>query len=202
MLNDAVFVCTLTKKIYDINGDFFGVDKGALFLAKNNIEMEVAIGDFDSIEEFEFNLIKRYAKKIIKLNKNKDVSDSQAAIDIAVKMKYKNGVIIGGTGKRFDHTYVNLINLYREDINLSMIDDNNLIYTLNEGKHKIDKNSYSYISIFAENKAEVSISNVLYPLKNYEIKKDNLIGLSNEIIEDHAELTIHKGKVLIILSND
>ena len=116
---------------YKINKDDFknsyviGVDKGALFLHRNNIKMDLALGDFDSITEKEFELIKKDTK-IIKLNKIKDDSDTEHALNLV--KNYDEIVILGGIqGKRIEHFYAIL--LYLElNKNIIIKDNNSLIY--------------------------------------------------------------------------
>ncbi|MFV0479076.1 MAG: thiamine diphosphokinase, partial [Anaerorhabdus sp.] len=64
MLKRVVIVCTLAEEMPDLSGDFYGVDKGALYLAKQGIKMKVAIGDFDSIQPNDLEKIKQYAQEI------------------------------------------------------------------------------------------------------------------------------------------
>ena len=59
-----------------------GVDNGALILANNKIEMDLALGDFDTAKEENLNLIMKYSKKIKKLNPIKDDTDTFDALDI------------------------------------------------------------------------------------------------------------------------
>ncbi len=202
MLKTAIFVCNLNQSIQEYNGDYFGVDKGALYLAKKKIKMKVAIGDFDSVSKDEKSLIESYAENIVNLNPIKDVSDSHAAILQAKEMGYKNGILLGSLGRRMDHTYVNLMLLFQEEMELVILDEYNKIYSKDVGNHKIDKEEYTYFSLFAYDDAIVSLSGVKYPLDKYKLNKKNLIGLSNEILKEEATLQILKGKVLVIQSKD
>ena len=54
------------KNDFDI---VIGADSGALLAVKNNIILDIAIGDFDSVNNEEFELIKKNSKEIRKLNR-------------------------------------------------------------------------------------------------------------------------------------
>lgn len=197
-----MIVCTLAEEMPDLSGDFYGVDKGALYLAKQGIKMKVAIGDFDSIQPNDLEKIKQYAQEIIQLNPEKDQSDSQVAIELASQRGYTHGLILGGLGRRFDHSYVNLQLLLQSDISLTLQDQNNKIVALPEGKHTLKRDNYRYLSVFSQGDGIISINGVKYPLENYAMKKNNLIGLSNEIIESEAHLELKNCSFLIIQSKD
>lgn len=201
MLKPAIFVCTLKSDIPLKEGDFFGVDRGAFFLAKKGIKMKVAMGDFDSVTEEEKELIKNYADRIIELNPIKNKSDTQEAIELAESMGYTKGILIGAIGKRMDHSYVNFRLMNQSSMQIEILDEYNKMYILEEGVHSILKSGYPYLSLFSKN-AEVSLAKVKYPLEHYQLNEKDLIGLSNEILDQEAILEIMNGKVLIIQSKD
>ena len=68
------------NKEYLKDAQIIGVDRGALNAINNGIRLDISIGDFDSVSENEFNLIKTNSNKIIKLNKIKDETDTNEAI--------------------------------------------------------------------------------------------------------------------------
>ena len=55
-----------------------GVDRGALIAYQNNIYVNLAIGDFDSVTKDELILIQEKSK-VIKLNPIKDLTDTAEA---------------------------------------------------------------------------------------------------------------------------
>ncbi|NLC96934.1 MAG: thiamine diphosphokinase [Erysipelotrichaceae bacterium] len=202
MLKPVVLACKLTDVIPNIDCDFIGVDKGALFLANNGIMMERAIGDFDSISEKEIELIDKKTYKLIKLDKEKDISDSEAAVNLAIELGYEEIIILGGLGKRQDHTYVNMKLLLKFDGQISIMDKHNYIRILKRGSFDLLKHGYKYISFFAIKDSVISLENMKYSLSNKVLKEDDLIGLSNEIVGEIGKLIIHQGTILCIQSND
>ncbi len=202
MLKRAILCCTLTKNIPRIEGDFFGVDRGAFFLASQKIRMKVALGDFDSVQVDELENIKLMADQLIQLNPKKDESDSQVAIRLANEWGYQEIILIGALGKRMDHTYVNLQMMNQTKVPLIIIDENNCLFIVGEESRTILKKEYCYLSVFAMEDAIITLTGVGYPLENYKLTRENLIGLSNEIQEESCHLTVHQGKILVIQSKD
>lgn len=200
--NKVILACKLTDNIPVIDADYIGVDKGALFLAKNKIMMERAIGDFDSVEESDLKLIDKYCYKLIKLNPIKDLSDSEAAINLAKELGYEEIILLGGLGKRQDHSYVNLKLLIKEEGRLSIIDTKNYLRIFKKGNYTIKKHGYKYISFFSIKDSVITIEKMKYPVLNRVFKEDDLFGLSNEILDEDGNLIVHQGVILCIQSND
>ena len=68
------------SNIKDLSSSFVvGVDKGAFIALKKGIKLDLAIGDFDSVNEEEFACLFGSVDNIVKLNPIKDVTDTYEA---------------------------------------------------------------------------------------------------------------------------
>lgn len=176
-----------------------GIDNGALILANNKIEMDLALGDFDTAKEENLNLIMKYSKKIKKLNPIKDDTDTFDALDI-VYGKYDEILVLGGIqGKRVEHLISNIYALKKYK-GLKLIDDYSLIEIIDKDK-EFKKDEYKYISFFSLKDSIVSLKGFKYNLDNYNLKVFDPLCISNEIVDDVAYLTLD-GEVLCIKSMD
>ena len=194
----ALLVASMAKHIPNDNFDFVvGVDRGALICVLYGLDIDLAIGDFDSVTKEELELIESYSKKIVMLDVVKDVTDSQAAM--AYVESFDEVILCGGLGGRIDHQLIN-IGLAKMDTRLKLWDENHLIYAV-VGDKTIKKAGYRYLSLFACEPSVVNLRGVKYPLNNRSINEEDLYLVSNEIIEEEAYLSV-EGKVLIIQSND
>ena len=182
--------------------NYIGVDKGALTLARNGKRMLLAIGDFDSVEESDLAYIKEYSDTLIQLNPIKDDTDSEAAVMYAIQNGYQKIHLYGGLGGRLDHAMINLRLVSRFPETVYLYDQNNLIYSLAEGVHSIDKRDYTYISFFTEDEATISLEGFKYPLDKQQLTNKDTYTTSNEILEDKGIITVHAGKVTVIQSKD
>lgn len=189
----------LTPQQLTLPGDWVGVDRGAFLLAQQNWHMRFAIGDFDSVNQVEFETIQLHAHQIIQLNADKDDSDFEAALSHLDD--YDRIVVLGHWGDRFDHAYVNL-QLLKRDPRIVFIDAHNQVQRVDEGEHIIHKNHYTYLSLFPLSEAMVSLSEVKYPLDKRSLNMKDLYTLSNEFKSDSCKLTVHQGQLLVILSKD
>ncbi|VEU81167.1 thiamine diphosphokinase [Haploplasma axanthum] len=177
------------------NDDFIIAVDGAFdSLIKQKVRVNLVVGDLDSISDTK--LLKKY--DVLKLNKEKDDTDTKVAIKEAYK-RSKTVILVGGIqGRRIEHFLAN-INLLDEHNNLMIVDQNSKIYLLEKGKHMINKNGY--VSFFAyEDKTIITLEGFKYPLKNYELTKHDSLCISNEVIRLYGEIEISMGRVLVIES--
>lgn len=195
----------ILANISNINKEFLedsyiiGVDKGAYIAAINNIEMDIAIGDFDSIQPEMMTTIEKYSKKIIKLNSIKDFTDTNEALGLCDSND--DIYILGGIqGKRIEHFYANIIEL-KNNSNLKMIDDYSLIET--KSQSFIPRSDYKYISFFSiENESIISLRGFSYNLNDYLLKENDPLCISNEINSLNPYVEIKKGRLLVIYTKE
>ncbi|MBR3312276.1 MAG: thiamine diphosphokinase [Solobacterium sp.] len=199
---EAVIILDERIPEYTEDSDLFGVEKGALFLARSGMWMKYAVGDFDSVSEDSVKLIRESCEEMIRLNPIKDDSDSEAAVIFALKKGYKKIRMSGTFAGRADHTYVNLFLTYRYPGILTVEDAQNRVYSLTEGIYEMKPDGFPYISFFAPEKADISLKGFFYELERCTISTEDLFTLSNEITENPACLTVHAGKVIVIQSSD
>ena len=185
------------NKEYLNNAFIIGVDRGALNAINQGINLDISIGDFDSVNENEFELIKNNSKKIIKLNRIKDETDTLEAINLV--KDYDEIIILGGIkGKRIEHFYSNLILLNNYN-NIKMIDDNSLIEIKKESFKPYT--NYQFVSFFSlDDNTILSLDGFKYNLSKYNLKRNDPLCISNEII-NNPYVTL-EGKIMVIYTNE
>ncbi|MGL4949785.1 MAG: thiamine diphosphokinase [Anaeroplasmataceae bacterium] len=189
----------LTK--YDFKNSFvIGVDRGSLILTNNNINIDIAVGDFDSVNETELIKIKSFAKKFIQLDPIKDVSDTYYALDLAYNISSDVTILGGITGNRIEHLFANMI-LFTKYPKLVIEDNYSNIYLISKTEDYIYKENYKFISFFAINDSVISLKKFKYELEHYNLKVFDPLCLSNEY-NINSKLTLHKGLLIAILSKD
>lgn len=171
------------------HGYVIAVDKGVQHCIDNNIDINLAIGDFDSYDESKVK-----AKKIV-LNPVKDETDMYVAINEAIKMQPEKIYVYGASNGRLDHYLANINMLGMYDIEL--IDSVNRVYVT--GKSFTTSTS-KYISFFKfDGNPIITLKGFKYPLEGYELKNKDNLCVSNEVIRK-GEVEITNGRVLVIES--
>lgn len=201
-MKSCTVVCGYKPHIKEVIGDVIGVDAGCLYLIEKGIKIDIALGDFDSVDSRQYELIKNNSLNLVKLNSIKDDTDLEHCLNYLYSKGYHKAYIYGAIGGRKDHDLINIKLCYLSKMNIVLLDEQQIIYKLEKGIHSINKNNYKYLSLISFEKTLTNLEGVKYPIKFKEIDFNDLYTVSNEIIADCAKLEILSGKVLIIQCND
>ncbi len=191
----------------------YGLDKdtlvitadGAVSLCRDmDICPDIIIGDMDSAEKNDIEHFTHLNKKIeiLEFPKNKDESDTQLAIDYAVKKDCRQIIIIGALGNRIDHTLANIFNMFSENYNgidLKIIDESFEISVLRKSAG-IYGSAGKKISIFSMTPYTffINTEGLKYKLKNEKLLFSPIRGLSNTFTGNIAEIDFSEGILLIV----
>ena len=181
-----------------------GVDRGALKAINAGLSLDLAYGDFDSVNPKELAVIKAHSKKVIQLNPIKDITDTYGAY--SEEKVAERIVILGGiTGGRIEHFYA-LLNLVKADPRVSLVDDASSIrhLVLSKTPYRVNRDEGKFFSIFSIGSARVSLTHFAYPLTDYLLKEGDSLGISNQIAPGakEGEILLKEGSLLLIVSKD
>lgn len=197
---------------YVLTGGFeiiIAVDAGMEQLYQFGIDPDIIVGDFDSVDKqvLEYFETKEHIE-IVALNAEKDETDTESAIRVALARGAEHIVLIGATGTRIDHMLGNVCLLgigLEEQVDMEIVDVNNRIRLIDSTLTISQKEQYgkyvSVLPIFGDARG-VSLSGMKYPLENCLMSTYNSLGVSNEIVEDNATITVEYGTLLVIESKD
>ena len=165
--------------------------------------VDILIGDFDSIGQVPTDEV----KDIRKVPAEKDLTDTQLALEIAVAEGADEVIIIGGLSGRLDHGLSNLgilEDMYLRNIHGYMTDGQNRVHFLKNSSTLIARSAYKYISILAVDEVVkgVSMEGGKYPLKHQTLKRRIQYAVSNEITGNVVLISVKKGGIFIIESRD
>lgn len=183
-------------------------DRGLEILDKYNIIPNYIIGDFDSIDEQILNKYINNKDIIVKeLNPEKDYTDTHMALKLAIELKSTSITIIGAIGTRLDHTIANM-HILKEtldnNIQCKIIDSKNEIQLIDKRTKLKLSDNYKYISLIplTTTVEGVTLKGFKYPLLNATLEIGHSIGVSNEQLEEFAEIDLKEGTLVLIRSKD
>jgi thiamine pyrophosphokinase len=191
-------------EIYSANDFLICADGGLNYLDSLNIEPNLIVGDFDSVDR---NLLEKYKNvKIIKYPAEKNFTDTEIAIEESIAYGFNEITIFGATGTRLDHTMANILLIERyikKGVIIRIIDNNNYIQILNKDI-AINKKEGYYLSIvpITEYIEGITLKGMKYPLEDVKVNRGSTLCISNEIIADTAQICIKKGIGILFLSKD
>lgn len=182
-----------------------GADAGAGVLFREGIAMNLALGDFDSIEPGLLEQI-RSQTPVITYQVRKNFTDTEAALEEAIERGATDITLLGATGNRLDHFIGNLGLLQKArslGAKLLIRDDNNRIF-LADAPQSIDAVSGWYISFFPLGRPipDFTVENVKYPLDRHTLDFATTLTVSNEFLEGPARIRFSRGQVLVCISRD
>lgn len=191
------------------NGIIIGVDRGALFAIEENLKIDIALGDFDSISPLEKERIERDGTKILRFPTDKNDTDAELAFEYVLNNFETNNIFVyNWYGGRVDHLYSILMIVLQKRFEqlipkLKYVSKNNFIEYFLPGEYTINKikqmNYLSYI-LMTEVK-ELTLKAVKYELSGEDFEYP-LALISNEFINEKAILSFEKGIIASIQSRD
>ncbi len=175
-------------------------DGGARHLETLGISADLIVGDMDSIS------VDTQDRETIKYPVRKDFTDSEIAVDMAIKKNFKKIVMVGFTGTRLDHTLTNLFLLKRiaESGKLGVIiDSNNEIYYA-KAENEIFGKIGDIVSIIpvGTDMTGITTDGLDYPLFEETLEFGKGRGVSNVMTKEKCKIKIGSGQGLIIKSKD
>lgn len=184
-------------------------DKGLEFFQKTSWKPDVTIGDFDSLSPEKMQFLEDSDFELIRLKPEKDDSDTQSAVKLAMARGAKKILIFGATGTRLDHVMANIETLSMAEtqgVKVSLVDANNYM-TIIKSETILSKNEQfgKYVSFFplGGDVTGLTLDGFLYPLFQHHLKvSDGGLTVSNEIRDEYAKITYGTGKLLMIMSRD
>lgn len=184
-----------------------GADHGCDVLAGENIIPSYIVGDFDSADLSMVNYLESCGSVKMQFNKEKDFTDSEIALELALKEGAEEIIFLAVTGTRLDHTFGNLglvLKAVDNGVKAAIINDNNKILILKKSDSLKKESNFKYISFLAYGKTveNLTIRGAKYSLKNYDLKIGDSMTVSNEFNDEMIDVSFDNGVLLAIYSKD
>lgn len=169
------------------------------------VDISVAVGDFDSLGEtphFDRQV------EVIRAPAEKDQTDTELALAIAMERGADNIRIIGGLDGRLDHTLANLALLDRLEnsgVHATIENGRNRVRYLRASSTLLARSTYRYLSLIPIDAIckGVEIDGCKYPLKNAKLTRLNAgLTVSNEISGNCCFISVRKGALYILETAD
>lgn len=168
-------------------------DGGLDHLIGNGIAVDYCIGDFDSLGR-----IPEGDYKLTVLPREKDVTDTHAACNMALDMGFENIKLYGMLGgERFSRSLANIqlaCGLCRKGVKVEIIDGKCRIIPIKDGKITFDKDVFATVSLFAfGGEAVCSCRGLKYEIESRLLTPYFALGVSNELLGKGGEIEILSG---------
>ena len=183
--NTAKHMKDSSEKLYII-----GIDGGMKTLKEAGIKPDIGVGDFDSVNVLDYS-----DTPIEKLCPEKDDTDTEHALLMAIDMHPSEIVLMGATGSRLDQT-ISSIELLKcavdADVPAVILDPTNRLRVA-KGETVITKeDSFGYyVSVipFSEDLTDLTMKGFKYEIEDFTLKKGISRCISNELASDRAVIS-------------
>lgn len=197
----------LLKEVASKSELIIGADKGCDSLYDSHIIPKYIVGDFDSANIEKVDYLKECGAIKLEFNPEKDFTDSDSALNIAIEEGATEIIFLGVTGTRLDHTFGNLgllISALKRGVNATIINENNKIFMVKNSISLKRDIKYKYISFLSYGSVVkgLNIRNAKYNLEKYDLVIGDTMTVSNEFIDENIEIEFESGILLVIYSND
>ena len=178
------------------------VDGGLNHLANLGLTPHLIIGDMDSIDEGQLQHYQNQKVEIEKYPAEKDQNDLELALQKALEMNPETIWIVAALGNRVDQTLGNIFLLTREDlvdVDIHLIDGKRDVFLIREYADisGAEGERVSLIPIFGPVNG-IRTTGLKYSLNNETLYPDQTRGISNQLINAKANISIEDGLLLCI----
>ena len=173
-------------------------DKGYEALEAYGVPPDLVVGDFDSLGYMPQH------PNVTRLPAEKDDTDMVFALRRGLDMGYRRFVLLGGLGGRLEHTLGNLQLLdwlSTQGAVGFLAGEKTVVTALRDGSLTFPPAMSGYLSVLCSSGAAhgVTLSNLKYPLTDYNMTSSFPIGVSNEFLPDQpASVSVKDGCLLLV----
>ncbi|HPD01175.1 MAG TPA: thiamine diphosphokinase [Acetivibrio sp.] len=193
-------------KLFHEAGFIVCADGGAAHLKKMGIVPDVLVGDFDSIDAGHLQYYREKEVEIFKYPEEKNMTDTELAVNVAIDRGYRDIVIIGGTGGRLDHTLSNILLLKKmldRGVTGKVVNEHNEIFLTAGSAEVMAKEEYNLTLLPVTERVEgITTKGLYYPLMGETIEMGSSRGVSNKFVAGKAQISITSGILAVIKSRD
>ena len=178
------------------------VDGGLRHLFELGLKPNLVLGDFDSISEDELARCQMKGVEILRYPSQKDQTDLELAVDLALARGFRDIIIACGLGGRLDHSLGNLALLSRPDMQGAALrfDDGFTKVFLTRAELKLACQPGDLVSLLPWHGEARGIltDGLAYPLKQETLLPWQTRGISNVCVGDEFTVSLEVGALLVI----
>ena len=188
------------RLLYQVAGSrVVAADNGMAHAETLKLDVELWVGDFDSASPA---MMARHPEVEREVHPAaKDASDSELAVDAAIRRGANDILLVGGFGGRSDHALSHVmlaVKLARQGLTAMVTSGYEEAHPLIPGRHRLDLPVGSRLSIIAlSDLGALSLSGVQWPLDKRYVPFGSTLTLSNVVLGP-AEVALESGNGVIV----
>lgn len=166
------------------------------------VRPHLLLGDMDSINPGHLAIAREQGIEITTFPAEKDMTDSDLAIETAHQRGYREIVILGALGDRLDHSLANLLMMARwseRGLKLTLRDERNSAQVISDETLIVRGAPGDYVSLIplSAEVMGVTTSELKYPLNDATLCFGSTWGISNELHGPRAVVRCASGLLMV-----
>src|SRR6266852_2676154 len=197
------------KALYDAIGSgdmIIAADRGAATALQPAYPPSIVVGEFDSLDTLLLRELSERGSQVRKVAVEKDETDTELAMQVAIEQGATSITLLAALGgARFDHTMANILLLAGFDgVSIKIVDGPSTCWLVRgPGSSAIDGQVGDLVSLLplTGDASGVRTKGLHYALKGESLSFGKPRGVSNVLIEEHAEVAVEGGMLLVIYTD-
>lgn len=177
-------------------------DSGIRHAFEMGITPHLVVGDMDSVSEEDREKMERFKIRRLTFPVEKDCTDTELALEAALKEGAREAVLLGGLGDRPDHSLGNvllMVNFREKGLELTLAGENWEMFLI-DGRKKIKGQKGELLSLLplTPEVTGVKTKGLYYPLNGETLFIGSTRGISNVFLDDEAVVEIGEGLLVAV----
>jgi thiamine pyrophosphokinase len=178
-------------------------DRGLGYALAFGLDVDVAVGDFDSVTPEALAEGEAAGVRIERYPADKDATDLELALDLAIDRAPSRILLLAGTGGRLDHELSALLLLASDRYAAAQVDalvGEARVHVIRGGR-EIEGSAGELCTLLAVNGPAVGVTTegLEYPLRGETLEPGSSRGVSNVFVGRRARVTVERGVLLAIV---
>lgn len=183
-------------------GVVVAADSGLEHAVSLGLEVDVVVGDFDSVDPAALDAARAAGATVEAHPAEKDATDLELALDAAVARGARRITVVGGYGGRVDHLLANVALLssprFAEVVIDAWMASARILVVRDQVGLTGPAGSLCTLLALHEPARGVTTAGLRYPLHDDTLHPGSTRGVSNELVEPEAYVTITDGTLVVV----
>jgi thiamine pyrophosphokinase len=166
---------------------------------------DIVVGDLDSVSTEGLALVREWDREIIEMPTDKDVTDTEVALQVAVTRDMHEIVVLSPGGGRLDHAHGVITALFHPQLarcRVQAVIGKAHVHVLHGGDDvSVSRPRTPVLAMHAMNGIArgVTTRGLRWNLDNHDLEPWVSRGVSNEVVDEMAHVTLGDGALMVML---
>jgi thiamine pyrophosphokinase len=179
-------------------------DRGAWYCRESGIRPSLVVGDMDSLPASVLEEFVSQGIEIMRLDCDKDATDTQVAVEEAIRRGATSIEILSGIGTRFDHSLANvqlLAMAHAAGVEACILSRHQRLFII-QGSYALNHAQGCTISLVPLDSEVhgITLSGFAFGLEKARMEIGRPYGVSNVVRDSVARIKVRQGRLLAVLT--